>query len=96
MAALVEDHRHMGRRIGAGALFDIALQHVAKARDRADGQAVGFAGEWRQRMIGAEDKGGPVDQVQMASLAELRFGHVGPLWSVIGRVIPYRRARGNR
>ncbi len=70
VAALVEDHRHMGRRIGAGIPFDIALQHVAEPRHRPDGQPVRFARQRRQRVIGAEDEGRAVDQMQVATLAE--------------------------
>ena len=45
------------------------------ARDRADGQAVGLAGEGGQRVIGAEDEAGPVDQLQMVAGADRGLGH---------------------
>jgi hypothetical protein len=70
VAALVEDHRRMGRRIGPVIVLDDLVQHVAKARHRPDGQPVGFARQRRQRVIGAEDERRPVDQMQMMPLAE--------------------------
>ena len=70
VASLVEDHRNMCGCIRAGVRLDIAIDHVAKAGHGADGQPVGFAGQWRQRMKCAKDKGRPVDQVQVVSLAE--------------------------
>ncbi len=69
-ARIVEDHRHMGRRIAARVILDIALEHIDEARHRADRQAVRLARERRQRVIGAEDKGRAVDQVQVATLAK--------------------------
>ena len=69
-AALVKDHCHMSRRIRAAIALDIALKHVAKARHRPDGQPVGFARQRRQRMIGAENEGRSVDQMQMAPFSE--------------------------
>ncbi len=70
MRALVEDHRHMGRRIRPGVPLDVAVEHVAEARDRPDGQTVGLARQGRQRVEGPEDEGRAVDQVQVMSLAE--------------------------
>ena len=71
VAALVEDHGDMGGGVIAGVVaVDIALQHVAKARDRPDGQPVGFARQRRQGVIGPEDEGRAVNQVQVAPLAE--------------------------
>ena len=70
VAALVEHHRHMGRRVGAGVVLDIPLEHVAEPADRPDGQPVGLARQRRQRVVGAEDIGRAVDEVQMAPFAE--------------------------
>ena len=70
VAALVEDHRDMGRCLRSGVRLHVAVDHVAKTGDSADRQAVGFAGERRQRVIGAEDESRSVDQVKMMSLAE--------------------------
>ena len=70
MAALVEDHSYMRRRVGAGVAFDIAVQHVAEPGDRADRQAVGFARQRRQGVISAKDEGRAVDQMQVVAFAE--------------------------
>jgi hypothetical protein len=50
--------------------FDIALQHVAKARHRPDRQPVGFPRQRRQSVIGPENKRGPVNQMQMTAFSE--------------------------
>ena len=75
VAALVKHHGGMGGRIWAGIGLDHAVDHVAKARHRADGQTIGFARERRQRMIGAEDKGRAIDEMQVMSLAESHACH---------------------
>ena len=49
----VENHCQMGRRVGLHVLQQLP-QHVAVARHRAGGQAVRFAGERRQGVIGPE------------------------------------------
>ena len=40
MAAFVEHYCNMGRGLWPGVAFDIAVQHIAKARDRPDWQPV--------------------------------------------------------
>ena len=72
MAALVENHGDMGGASRPAVALNIALQHVAKAGDGANGQAIGFARQRGQRVIGAENEGGAVNQMQMASFAESR------------------------
>ena len=70
MGAFVKDYGDMCGRIWACVALNIAVEHVAKARDRADGQAIGLARERGQRVIGAEDEGGAVDQMKVAAFAE--------------------------
>ena len=48
---------------------------LEKPGDRADRQAVGLAGQGRQRVVGAEDEARAVDQVQVAA------GSEGAQWS---------------
>ena len=76
MAALVKDHGHMGRCIRPCVAFDIAVQHVAKTRHRTNRQPVRLARQRWQRVIGAENKRRPVDQMQMVTFAKCA-GHVG-------------------
>ena len=72
---MVEDHRNMGRRIGTFVVLDLLEQHVAKPRDRTDGQPVGFARQRRQRVVGAKDKGGAIDQVEVTAFAKIASAH---------------------
>ena len=65
----IKDHRDMGRGLFAG-MGQLAPEKVAKPGHRAHRHAVRFAREGRQRVIGAEDKGRPIDQMQMIALAE--------------------------
>jgi hypothetical protein len=53
-------------------------QDVAEPRDRAHRQPVGFPRQRRQRVVGAEDEGRSVDQVQVTALAEGRISHWSP------------------
>ena len=69
LGACVKDHRDMGRRFFAG-MGQFAPEKVAKPRHRAHRHAVRFARQRRQRVIGAEDEGRPIDQMQMIALAE--------------------------
>ena len=73
MAALIKDHRHMGRGIGTIVPVNIALQHVHKTADRPNGQAVRFACQRRKRMIGAKDERRSINQMQVTPFAEFRF-----------------------
>ena len=65
----IKDHGDMGRGFFAG-VGQLAPEEVTKPGHCADRHAVGFARERRQRVIGAEDKGRPIDQMQMIALAE--------------------------
>ena len=97
--ALVEDDRDMGGRIGAVIVGDVAEEHVAEARDRADGQPVGLAGKRRQGVVGAENEGRAVDQMQVVAFAEchgdapLRLAFLVPRSGAHGQS-PMRRTGG--
>jgi hypothetical protein len=77
VGALVEHHRDMGRPVRGAVPLEELPEHVDEAGHGSDGQAVGLPRKRRQRVVGAEDEGRPVDQVQVAALAEchavLRF-----------------------
>jgi hypothetical protein len=60
----------MGGRIAALHILEQLPQHVAIARHRADGQAIGFAGQRRQSVIGAEQIARAINQVEMIPLFE--------------------------
>ncbi len=81
LGRVVEDHRHMGRRIAALGVLRVFPQHVGKPRDRPDGQPVGFPRQRRQRVKRAEDKGRAVDQMQVMTLAKGVVGHARFLFS---------------
>ncbi len=59
---LVEHDREMGRPLLRVHVAHQLPQHVAEAEHGIDLQPVRLAVEWRQRVIGAEDIGGPIDQ----------------------------------
>ena len=65
----VEHDGQMGRLVGLH-LGQELPQHVAEAEHGIDLQAVGFAGQRRQRMVGAEDVAGAVHQKQVVALFE--------------------------
>ena len=67
---LVEHHREMRRLLVRLHLGQQLPQHVAEAEHGIDLQAVGFAGERRQRVIGAEDVAGAVDQEDVVARLE--------------------------
>ena len=67
---MVKDNGDMRGRIAAFVAFKIAEQNVAKPRHRAHRQAVGFPRQRRQRVIGPEDIGRSVDQVQVVAFAK--------------------------
>ncbi len=67
---LVEDDRQMGRPIVRRHVAQQLPQHVAEAEHGIDLQAIGFAVERRQRVIGAKNIGGAVDQKYMVALGE--------------------------
>ena len=73
MAALVENHGHMGGGIITIVPVNIALQHVHKATDSPHWKAIGFARQGWQRVIGAENKRRAVNQMQVTAFAEFRF-----------------------
>ena len=67
---IVEDDGEMGRHdadFGVARVTQQLPQHVAETGDRADRQAVGFARQRRQGVIGPEDVGRTVDQEEMVS-----------------------------
>ena len=60
----------MGRLVAllrGRALLQQFPDHIAESGDGADGQSVGLAGQRRQRMEGAEDEGGPVDEDEVVA-----------------------------
>ena len=68
---IVENHREMRRRHphrGVARILQQLPHHVAETQHGADRQPVGFAVERRQRMVGAEDVAGAVDEEQMVAL----------------------------
>jgi hypothetical protein len=73
---LVEHDGQMGRPVVLRHVAEQLPQHVAEAEHGIDLQPVGLAVERRQRVVGAEDVGGTVDQKDMVALAE-RFGGNG-------------------
>ena len=89
LGTVIEDHRDMGRRIAALGVLHVFPQHVAEPGHRTDGQPVGFAGQGRQRVEGAEDEGRSVDQVKMVALAE-GGGHARLL--LVTQVLPQQAA----
>ncbi len=86
---LVEDDRQMRRPVVLGHLAQQLPQHVAEAEHGIDLQPVGLAVQRRQRVIGAEDVGGTVDQEDMVALpGRLRgdgFGSSDLLSAAAGR-----------
>ena len=66
---LVEDDRQMRRPVILGHVAQQLPQHVAEAEHGIDLQPVGLAVQGRQRVIGAENVGGTVDQEDMVALA---------------------------
>ena len=83
--ALVEDHRQMRRAIGLVEVFGQPPQHRRIAIDRAHRHAV-RVGERGQAMIGAEDVGGAIDEVEM-----LAFRHRNRLAAQRAGVTPCGR-----
>ena len=67
---LVEDDGQMGRPVVRRHVAQQLPQHVAEAEHGIDLQAVGFAVQRRQRVIGAENIGGTVDQKDVVALGE--------------------------
>ena len=74
---LVEDDRQMRRPVVLGHVAQQLPQHVAEAEHGIDLQPVGFAVQRRQRVIGAENVGGTVDQKDMVALARNFGGRLG-------------------
>ena len=75
VAAFVENHGHVGRRIRASVTFDITVQHVAKPGDGPDGHPIRFAGQRGQGVVGAEDKGRTIDQMKVGTFAKFGVAH---------------------
>ncbi len=77
---IVEDDGEMRRLFilapfsGDRPLLQHLPDHVAEAGDRADRQIVGLARQRRQRVEGAEDEAGAVDQDQMVAGLDRRLG----------------------
>ena len=78
----VEHDREMGRLFPRRHVAQQLPQHVAEAEHGVDLQAVGLAGQRRQRVVGAENVAGAVDQKDVVALLELggrrggrSFGH---------------------
>ena len=77
---IVEDDGEMRRLVARRRrrpLLQDLPDHVAEAEHRADRQAVGFPRQRRQRVEGAEDEAGAVDQDQMVAGIERRLGDLG-------------------
>jgi hypothetical protein len=67
---LVEHHGEVGRRLLRLHVAEQFPQHVAEAVDGIELQAVGLAGQRRQRVIGAEDVARAVDQKDVVALSD--------------------------
>ncbi len=65
---LVEHDRQMRRPVVRGHVAQQLPQHVAEAEHGVDLEPVGFAVQRRQRVVGAEDVGGTVDQKDVGAL----------------------------
>ena len=74
---LVEDDRQMRRLVVLRHLGQQLPQHVAEAEHGIDLQAVGLAGQRRQRVIGAENVAGAVDQKDVVALFQGPGGGIG-------------------
>jgi hypothetical protein len=91
---LVEHNREMCRPVIRRHIAQELPQHVAEAKYGIDLQSVGFAVQGRQRVIGAENVGGTVDQKDMVALAGglggdrlgggFRGGFYGGLFGTLG------------
>ncbi len=64
LAILIEDHRQMGRPVGAVEILGQLPQHGGVAIDRAHRGPLRI-GERREAVIGPENIGRPVDQIEM-------------------------------
>ena len=76
----VEDDRQMRRPVILGHVAQQLPQHVAEAEHGIDLQPVGLAVQGRQRVIGAENVGGTVDQEHMVALADAWLAPWRGLW----------------
>ena len=68
LLGLVEDHREMRRLVLRLHVAQQLPQHVAEAEHRVDLQPVGLAVQRRQRVVGAEDVAGAVDEEDVVAL----------------------------
>ena len=73
----VEHDRQMRRPVILGHLAQQLPQHIAEAEHGIDLQPVGSAVQGRQRVIGAENVAGTVDQEHMVALARIFGGRLG-------------------
>ena len=64
----------MGWTLVAFEIFQQFPEHIAKAGNRADWQAIGGAGQWRKGVIGAEDVGAGINQVEMTVRIDRALG----------------------
>ena len=62
---MIEDDGEMGGLVPGIGLFQELPQHVAEALNGAHRQAVRLARQGRERMIGAEDIAGAIDEIEM-------------------------------
>src|SRR5207253_1611117 len=74
---LVEDDCQMRRPVIFRHVAQQLPQHVAEAEYGVDLQPVGFSVQRRQRVVGAENVGGTVDQKDMVALARDFGGGLG-------------------
>ena len=78
---LVEYHREMGRPLVGFHIAQQLPQHVAEAEHRIELQPVGFAVDRRQRVIGAENVAGAIDEKDVIAFRQ-RLGGNG--WRILG------------
>ena len=86
---LVEHHRKMGRLLVGLHVAQELPQHVAEAEHGVELQPVGFAVDRRQRVIGAENVAGTIDQKDVIAFLERRCGD----WRRLGRDLRRRLLR---
>src|SRR4029078_8741587 len=90
---LVEDHGEMGRLLARLHVLHSLPQHVAEALDGPDREPVALACQRRQRVIGAENVTGTVDQIDMIAGFEGGMWGQGPLYAIPTPCLPACRTR---
>ena len=73
----------MGRPVRAAILDNHFQKHIAKARHRPNGQAIGFARQRRQRMIGPKNKGRAINEMKVAPFAKSAHIHTALVSGVL-------------